>query len=126
MTNHAPSTGATCPNCHHWDDLHYGAGCQADSDAGAGMERGYCACRWTPANPNDARPVPAPSPAPSPESSMMPTPVNLEPGESYYRENGWSGCAGSEWHTLTDATKDGWRHAERLATQLSALLRDKD
>jgi hypothetical protein len=40
-----------------------------------------------------------------------------EPGETYYREHGWSGCAGSAWSTLTDATKDGWRHAERLADQ---------
>lgn len=40
-----------------------------------------------------------------------------EPGEAYYREHGWSGCEGSDWHTLTEATKDGWRHAARLADQ---------
>lgn len=43
-----------------------------------------------------------------------------EPGETYYRDHGWSGCAGSAWSTLTDAAKDGWRHAERLATCLAA------
>jgi hypothetical protein len=41
-----------------------------------------------------------------------------EPGEAYYVENGWSGCAGSAWHTLPPAAKDGWAHAERLVAGL--------
>lgn len=41
-----------------------------------------------------------------------------EPGEAYYDEIGWSGCAGSAWRTLPPATKDGWAHAERLVAGL--------
>lgn len=54
-------------------------------------------------------------------SLMITLDTTPEPGqdaaEVYYREHGWSGCAGSDWNTLTEATKDGWRHAARLAAQ---------
>jgi len=46
--------------------------------------------------------------------------TEAEPGETYYRAYGWSGCAGSTWATLTPATRDGWRHAEALAARLAA------
>lgn len=36
-----------------------------------------------------------------------------ERAAAYYAEHGWSGCAGSRWEVLTEATRDGWRHAAR-------------
>lgn len=49
-----------------------------------------------------------------------------EPGETYYVMWGWSGCAGSAWSTLTQATKDGWRHAEEAQDRAIALSRQID
>jgi hypothetical protein len=42
--------------------------------------------------------------------------------EAYYKEHGWSGCAGSAWSRLPQATKDGWAHAARLAARTSAAV----
>ena len=49
-----------------------------------------------------------------------------EPGETYYKMWGWSGCAGSAWSTLPPATKDGWRHAEDAQGRANALARKID
>lgn len=52
--------------------------------------------------------------------------VRTTPGEEYYIEHGWSGCDGSSWKRLTQATRDGWEaaarecaRADRLQEQLS-------
>lgn len=36
-------------------------------------------------------------------------------GRAYYETHGWSGCAGSSWDRLTQATRDGWEAAAREA-----------
>ena len=46
------------------------------------------------------------------ETGVTLSEADLEAGEAYYTQHGWSGCAGSAWSTLTPGTKDGWRHAE--------------
>ncbi len=39
-------------------------------------------------------------------------------GKAYYAEHGWSGCDGSAWDGLSQATRDGWNAAAREATRL--------
>lgn len=35
-------------------------------------------------------------------------------GEQVYIEHGWSGCDGSKWSRLSQATRDGWEFAARV------------